>query len=714
MKGYYCVNASASREQTSTNYKRVVLGIGMSAVGLLGSLAQAETTIPSSSSAVVLQALAPGESDFILPNGSAIQSASGNGIEADGSQNWILNVQGNITAAVDGIRLTSALDGGAYITNSGRIQGVSGVGVEMLNGGTLVNQAAGVIMGNTGVSFSSGTYTLYNAGRIEGIDAGISVSTASASHFTNQYGGTIVGDVGVRMLSDGHTLTNLGAIEGTSGTAIDIHGDNNILILDEGTSLVGSVQSSGVGNALLLKGAGILNSNISGFSSLTMSGQTWALLGDIAMVQGSSPSLSIEDGKLILAGNLNANGGTTEIASGAELQIGNGGTRGDLQQSHVHLDGILSVFRSDGALDLSNTLTGNGILLFKGTGVSGQSYYSFSNNNNQFTGNIVLGNNVRLRIASSNPTPLSHIVVENNSTLWFGSAAKFSSPLFIKGQGWDDPGFGRLGALRLDSNAEVSGPVTLLDDARVTAVFSDYKGSISGAIGDGGHGYSLEKTGDGTITLTGINTYSGGTLINAGTLAIGRSESLGSDSGDVTLNHANATLSLLNAFSLNHNVVMGSQGGTITTASDNTLTGTLSGSGTFTKEGTGSLSLAATGSSVQNVNVSAGELALSQSGMFTALGNYTTASGAVTHLSDSASLRVNGVFTQQADSTLNLALGSADPLISVGSASLSGALNVTGLGPNVPNSASALTSTQYTLIHTSTPGVLAATSLPSA
>lgn len=203
-------------------------------------------------------------------------------------------------------------------------------------------------------------------------------------------------------------------------------------------------------------------------------------------------------------------------------------------------------------------------------------------------------------------------------------------------------------------------------------------------------------------------------MINAGTLAIGRSESLGSDSGDVTLNHANATLSLLNAFSLNHNVVMGSQGGTITTASDNTLTGTLSGSGTFTKEGTGSLSLAATGSSVQNVNVSAGELALSQSGMFTALGNYTTASGAVTHLSDSASLRVNGVFTQQADSTLNLALGSADPLISVGSASLSGALNVTGLGPNVPNSASALTSTQYTLIHTSTPGVLAATSLPSA
>ena len=41
---------------------------------------------------------------------------------------------------------------------------------------------------------------------------------------------------------------------------------------------------------------------------------------------------------------------------------------------------------------------------------------------------------------------------------------------------------------------------------------------IQGAISDGGAGYSLTKTGVGTLILFAANTYSGGTFMSAGTL----------------------------------------------------------------------------------------------------------------------------------------------------------------------------------------------------
>jgi len=42
--------------------------------------------------------------------------------------------------------------------------------------------------------------------------------------------------------------------------------------------------------------------------------------------------------------------------------------------------------------------------------------------------------------------------------------------------------------------------------------------AVSGAIDDGGHGYGLTKTDDGTLTLSGANTYSGDTTVTGGTL----------------------------------------------------------------------------------------------------------------------------------------------------------------------------------------------------
>ena len=50
--------------------------------------------------------------------------------------------------------------------------------------------------------------------------------------------------------------------------------------------------------------------------------------------------------------------------------------------------------------------------------------------------------------------------------------------------------------------------------------------SLSGNIGDGGNGYALTNNNTGRVTLSGSNSYSGGTFINAGTLVASNANAL--------------------------------------------------------------------------------------------------------------------------------------------------------------------------------------------
>ena len=136
---------------------------------------------------------------------------------------------------------------------------------------------------------------------------------------------------------------------------------------------------------------------------------------------------------------------------------------------------------------------------------------------------------------------------------------------------------------------------------------SQYAGAISGS-------GALVKQGAGTLALTAASSYSGGTLVSQGVLAIDADNRLGSTSGALTLAggtlRADADLSLAATRRLN----VGAGGGTLDSQShDLGVAGELAGSAALVKRGSGSVQLAGANSFDGNLTVSAGTLKLSNS-----------------------------------------------------------------------------------------------------
>ena len=112
--------------------------------------------------------------------------------------------------------------------------------------------------------------------------------------------------------------------------------------------------------------------------------------------------------------------------------------------------------------------------------------------------------------------------------------------------------------------------------------------SISGTISGTG---VLVKNGTGDLSVTGTNTYTGGTTINDGTVIVNSASSLGATSGTLTIN--GGTLEVATGYTSARNVSLGNTASTIQVNSSQTYTasGVVSGTGTLNKSGSGTLTL---------------------------------------------------------------------------------------------------------------------------
>jgi len=156
-----------------------------------------------------------------------------------------------------------------------------------------------------------------------------------------------------------------------------------------------------------------------------------------------------------------------------------------------------------------------------------------------------------------------------------------------------------------------------------------------------GSGFSLQKSGTGNLTLSGANTYSGGTTLSAGTLTASNASSLGT--GSLTMQ--GGTLKVSSAVTIANNIVATSSGGTITTgaAQNFTLSGTLSGSGNLTLGGAGGGNASVQIQFAAN-NMTSGTITLG-SGLGTPrLKNTASTSSAVDWVMNGGSTEVAGTF----------------------------------------------------------------------
>jgi hypothetical protein len=207
--------------------------------------------------------------------------------------------------------------------------GAGGTGVALAAGGTVDN--AGLISGGRGGRARSAHGTSA-AGAGVRLDAGGLVTNGAAS----TAGATITGAVGVQAGTSGAaTVINYGAIQGTSGVAVVLGSAADRLVVEAGSTWMGSVEGGG-GALELASGAGTLSGlgatgSISGAETMTFSGfgaydldagTQWTLSGADTLSAGATLTIDGEaeiEGDLVSRGAI-AGAGRLTIATGATLR----------------------------------------------------------------------------------------------------------------------------------------------------------------------------------------------------------------------------------------------------------------------------------------------------------------------------------------------------------------------------------------------------------
>ena len=151
--------------------------------------------------------------------------------------------------------------------------------------------------------------------------------------------------------------------------------------------------------------------------------------------------------------------------------------------------------------------------------------------------------------------------------------------------------------------------------ATLTAGGDNSSTVFSGTMNNGTSSVGLTKTGTGTLSLSGSNTYSGGTNLNGGIVAVNGDSNLGT--GPLSFNIG--TLEALVAgggIISSKPITLTAGGGTFLadTGTASSLSGVISGAGAFTKNGSGTLGLLGTNTYTGGTTISAGILQIGNGG----------------------------------------------------------------------------------------------------
>jgi autotransporter-associated beta strand protein len=375
---------------------------------------------------------------------------------------------------------------------------------------------------------------------------------------------------------------------------------------------------------------GISTPNVDIWLQSTLSGA-----GNLTVAQDTATNAVVLFGNNVAySGNWMNTGGFIEIGSGTTNALGSGSVT--LVNTGNYLD-----FNSSNNLTVNNPITGAGYVLMSGAGSVTLTA------NNTYTGDLIVNAGTLLLTGSGTQTNTS---VNSNSVLCVASSSAVPSGSVLQ----VNPYNGQTGELQLSNSvtmatgnaisvAQRTGPTVSVESVSGNNVISDAisiysggtspidmqadsgatlalnggvtssvsgsrgvlfsgggNGSVSGAIvnGTGGATVSVYKSGSGTWTLNGANTYTGPTQITNGVLQLGAGASIAST----------PTIQLSSGATLDVAALSGgfAVGGSQTLAGIGSVSGNVTVNGTITPGPLGTLSfangLALSGTAVMELN----------------------------------------------------------------------------------------------------------------
>ena len=650
---------------------------------------------------------------------------------ADGSADADLLVSGTL---VDGPGASYPTPQVSYLTKTGAgtmvlsgantYSGVTTISAGTLrvgNGGTTGTLGTGTIVNNANLAFNrsddislgsnlSGSGTLIQRGP----------GTLTLSGKVAPGGGTLITGGTVRLNNSG--LSGVVTVE--SGAVLRVDGWDSLgydsnppyvtsVTVNGGTVVLGGGPNQANSTDFILKGGRITGTvNLALYSSVpanNMASITTTASATTSVIDASTMSFSqqavtfdVADGEaspdlimstvatstgglvksgagLMVVSGANTYSGVTTISAGT-LQVGNGGTSGNLGTGSIVNHGTLAFHRSDN-LSLGTSVSGTGSLQkLGGNTLTLTANQSFTGSTLIDAGTLQVGNGGTVgSLASSS--------IVNNAALAYHRSDDITLAAVISGTGTlTKAGAGTLtvagantysgvttisaGTLRV-GNGGTSGSLGSGNVVNNATLAFNRGGDLTvpGAISGTG---TLTMAGTGTLIVSGANTYSGVTTISAGTLQVGDGGTSGAlGSGAVVNNgalafHRSDDLSLGSSFSGsgsfrklgantltltgNHSfsgsttieagtlqVGNGGTSGSLASSAivnhgtlghnrsdDVALTATISGTGALTKSGSGTLTLSGANTYSGVTTVSAGTLQVGNGGT-----TGTTGSGAV-------------------------------------------------------------------------------------
>jgi fibronectin-binding autotransporter adhesin len=386
--------------------------------------------------------------------------------------------------------------------------------------------------------------------------------TVGSMTFDNAHSYTVAASAGNSLTLNNSGTAHMSALQGNHSVTAPLTLANDLsvsTVANSSLTLGGAI--SGTGRSLTTSGAGTVALN--GTTANTYSGLT--------TVESGTLQLAKTAGTNAVAGNLQVNSGASatllasnQIADSAVVTVNGTFTTGAFLETIGSLAGEGNIVTAAGGVltigsanNLSSTfagvISGSGTIAKAGTGtltLTGTNTFGGAGQTVSITGGV---------LAWAADANLGH---SSNSIILAGAQLAFTT------------------SLTSHRSINLTGAGTFNTDTNAATL----NGVISGT-------GSLVKTGSGSLSLGGANTYTGGTTVTAGTLVVNSATSLGNASGALTIN--NGALQVANTFTTARNIALGHSDSTIAVNAGHTYTttGALSGTGSLNKSGAGTLLL---------------------------------------------------------------------------------------------------------------------------